>query len=444
MPSPMPVRVLSYVYLICAAALAAITLLWSRGPAVQFEYLLGAIGLVLLGSYAAVTKYKTGKDSHGEVSFIPYLTGIVLYPHWTTVCLVWISVTAVELTKKKHWLKRLFNSVQLLLATSSATLVYLYLGGVSLSIDSSFRFVPHSAGVITYLVVNSIAVAGVIALVEKRNIFTLVLESHRTSFVYDVFAIPGVYGVARAYTDWSWWGLIVTIVLLHGVRLMYQAKLQLENTNRELLELFVHTVEFRDPYTSGHSQRVARFSKIIARAIGLSSREVQRIGRAALLHDVGKIHEVFGPILGKPGKLTPEERAIMELHPVKSAELVSKLSDFEDIISDVRHHHERFDGKGYPDQLIGKSIPLGSRIIAFADTIDAMTTDRPYRAGMSPAEVREELLRCRGSQFDPDICDALLGSPVFSQLFDGSDDTGTLSITQVLGRVRRTRTPVPV
>jgi HD-GYP domain-containing protein (c-di-GMP phosphodiesterase class II) len=131
----------------------------------------------------------------------------------------------------------------------------------------------------------------------------------------------------------------------------------------------------------------------------------------------------------------------MELHPVKSAELVAKLSDFENIVPDVRHHHERYDGKGYPDQLAGTAIPLGSRIIAFADTIDAMVTDRPYRKGMSAEEVREELLRCSGSQFDPAICDALVNSHVYYQLFTQSDEEPILSITQVLDRVRRARTP---
>lgn len=430
--------------MVTLAAAAALVALWRRGDPVQTEYVWAALGLVGLGAYTAFTKYKTSRNSSGEVSFIPYITAIVLYPHWSTVCFIGLAVSSIEVGKKKHPLKQVFNSSQYVLASATATAAYLALGGVPLVVDSSFSFLPHTISVLTFLFVNSLAVAGVVALIEKKSILRSFVEINRSSLFYDLFAIPGVYGVARAYTDWSWWGLLITVLLLYGVRLMYQARLQLENTNRELLELFVHTVEFRDPYTSGHSQRVARYSKIIARAIGLSSKEIQRIGRAALLHDVGKIHEVFGPILSKPGKLTQEERAIMELHPVKSAELVSKLSDFEDIVADVRHHHERFDGQGYPDRLVGKSIPLGSRIIAFADTIDAMTTDRPYRKGMSADEVKEELLRCRGDQFDPEICDALINSPVYGQLFDGSEEGPSLSITQVLSRVRRTRTPVPV
>ena len=143
-------------------------------------------------------------------------------------------------------------------------------------------------------------------------------------------------------------------------------------------------LNLRDPYTSGHSQRVRKYSQIIASALQLPAKRIERIGIAALLHDVGKIDGIFVPILQKPGKLTPEERAIMELHPIKSAELVSRASQLADIVETVRHHHENWDGTGYPKSTRWSAIPLGSRIIMFADTIDAMTTDRPYRKALGP------------------------------------------------------------
>jgi len=156
---------------------------------------------------------------------------------------------------------------------------------------------------------------------------------------------------------------------------------------------------------------------VIARAVGLREKDIGRIVAAALLHDVGKIHEVFGPILSKPGRLTPEEQVIMRTHPVKSAELAGTVTKLRDVVPLIRHHHENWDGTGYPDGLKGEGIPLGSRIIMFADTIDAMTTDRPYRAALDATSVRKELLRFRGTQFDPQICDALLRSPEYSKLF---------------------------
>jgi HD-GYP domain-containing protein (c-di-GMP phosphodiesterase class II) len=107
----------------------------------------------------------------------------------------------------------------------------------------------------------------------------------------------------------------------------------------------------------------------------------------------------------------------MQTHPIKSAELVATVSHLKDIVAPVRHHHENWDGTGYPDGLAGEDIPLAARIVLFADTIDAMTTDRPYRKALGEAQVRAELAKCRGKQFDPAICDKLLASPMFGLLF---------------------------
>ena len=133
----------------------------------------------------------------------------------------------------------------------------------------------------------------------------------------------------------------------------------------------------------------------------------------------------------------------MELHPIKSAELVEKISALEDIVPDVLHHHENWDGTGYPHQLQGKEIPLGSRIIMFADTIDAMTTDRPYRKALGEADVRQEIIKYRGIQFEPEICDVLLASPEFKRLFDKDDSGRIKSLTQRLEKLVKSRVKTP-
>ena len=150
----------------------------------------------------------------------------------------------------------------------------------------------------------------------------------------------------------------------------------------------------------------------------MASRDVERVATAALLHDVGKIHEVFAPILRKPGKLTPDERVVMESHPIKSAELVQNVSHLQDVVLAIRNHHENWDGSGYPDGLSGESIPMWSRLIMIADTVDAMTTDRPYRAAMTEFEVRAELQKLKGRQFDPWMVDRLVASPLYPTLFE--------------------------
>jgi putative nucleotidyltransferase with HDIG domain len=196
----------------------------------------------------------------------------------------------------------------------------------------------------------------------------------------------------------------------------------LTKVTEELLDLMVAAIEARDPYTSGHSQRVSHASKIIARAIGLRPAEIERVGVAALLHDVGKIDEAFAPILAKEGRLTPEEWDIMKRHPIRSAELVGLLSSLKDVVPSVRNHHENWDGTGYPDGLKGTAIPQASRIIMFADTLDAMTTDRPYRKALSMDEAKAEIIKFRGRQFDPEICDRIVQPEVWAELYQSYAD----------------------
>lgn len=438
----MKTGVIAYVYAIVAASAASLVGAYLYEPNVQAEYLIGAGLLALVAFLSALFSYRVQGSTFGEVSFIPNLTAIVLYPSWATLLIVGAGTLMSESIKPKSGLKRAFNVAQIVFASSIATMAYKLLGGKPLLADSAFRALPHVVFVVLFLFVNTLSVAAVVGLAEGKSVLKTWYQGNVAGLPYDVIAIFAVYAFARAYVDWAGWGIVSLCVVVLGIRIAYQSKHQLETTNKELLELFVHTVEFRDPYTSGHSQRVSRFSRIIAQLIGLSPREIDRVAKAALLHDVGKIHEIFAPILQKPGRLTPEERAIMELHPIKSAELVAKMSELQDIVPAVRHHHENWNGTGYPDRLSGKEIPIGSRIIMFADTIDAMTTDRPYRKAMGEVEVREELAKFRGIQFDPEICDALVASPAFARLFDKNDSGNVHSLTQILEIVRkRVRTP---
>ena len=198
---------------------------------------------------------------------------------------------------------------------------------------------------------------------------------------------------------------------------------QLQNSGQELLQLMVKAIEARDPYTSGHSLRVSQLSRTVAIELGLPAREVEQIETAALLHDVGKIHEEFAPLLRKESRLTPEETALMQTHSTKSAALVGIISKFRGFIEDsVRHHHERWDGQGYPHGLTARDIPLGSRIILVSDTIDAMTTDRPYRKRLSLDVVIAELQKCKGTQFDPDVVETVITSVAVRRLISDTPD----------------------
>lgn len=162
------------------------------------------------------------------------------------------------------------------------------------------------------------------------------------------------------------------------------------------------TIVAKDKYTFGHCERVSTYAVMIAEAMGLELKEIQTILYSGLLHDIGKI-ELPKAVLNKIGRLTSEEFDLVRKHPINSANILEPLSGIDNLIDYVMHHHERYDGKGYPDGIVGENISLGARILCVADSFDAMVSDRPYRKSMSIEEAFLELERCSGSQFDPKI-----------------------------------------
>jgi HD-GYP domain-containing protein (c-di-GMP phosphodiesterase class II) len=418
-------RVRFYVVAVFLTAVAAFSLLYREAPIVDTAHLNAAVIMAVLGVFAELLVYQLPRGAGGSIAFIPYLSAALLAPAWSTVAAVAGAHLIAELLRKKAAIKRLFNLAQIALSSAASILLYRTLGGTSILTGVSPELTHAAAAVAlpglamaaVYFAVNSLLVNGAIALSENRSFADVVKQNSLSMVLYDVLACPVVFFMAWLYVRSGPAGAVVLAVPLFGVRQLYKTNIQLEQSSQDLLELMVKAIEARDPYTSGHSRRVAHYSRIICRALGLSNRQLERIATAALLHDVGKIHEVFAPILRKPDRLTPDEWAIMQTHPIKSAELVATVSQLRDLVAPVRHHHENWDGSGYPDGLAGESIPLASRIIIFADTIDAMTTDRPYREAMGETEVRAELAKCRGTQFDPVICERLLASPLFSLLF---------------------------
>jgi putative nucleotidyltransferase with HDIG domain len=184
----------------------------------------------------------------------------------------------------------------------------------------------------------------------------------------------------------------------------------LEKSYDFTLEAMGDALDLRDAETEGHSRRVTAYTIALAREMGLDPEQLRTIARGAFLHDIGKI-ATPDRILLKPGKLDAEETAIMRQHCALGYQLVRKIPFLRDASEIVYAHQETFDGTGYPRGLRGEQIPLGARIFAIADTLDAMTSDRPYRRGLSFTEARAEILRCSGSQFDPGIVKVFLGMP---------------------------------
>jgi HD-GYP domain-containing protein (c-di-GMP phosphodiesterase class II) len=374
----------------------------------------------------------------GSTSFIIHMASALLFGGWWGALVTAISTLVAELARGKPPVKLVFNVSQRILAVSLAALVYELLGG-SLPpayLDSAATFssqaVQRDLGLFfvlsfVYFLVNWTTVYSVIVLSSERAFREVWNLNTRGVLVYDLSASMVAVLVAWFYIRFDVWigfgslGLIGVIIPIVAVRHVYGLYHQLEHSGQELLQVMVKAIEARDPYTSGHSLRVSEMSRAVAVELGLPAREIEEVETAALLHDVGKIHEEFAPLLRKEGRLTDEETALMQTHSEKSAELVGIISKFHGSIQEaVRHHHERWDGQGYPYGLSRKNIPLGARIILIADTIDAMTTDRPYRKRLPLDVVIAELQKCKETQFDPELVDVVVASVAVRRLIGGT------------------------
>jgi putative nucleotidyltransferase with HDIG domain len=397
-------------------------------------------------------------QAKGSTSFIMHLAAGLLFGGFWSGLIAGISTLLGELARGNTAVKIVFNVAQRIVAIIAATLAYTYLGGhlppsylapgVTLSSDVLQRdlglFFLFAAA---YFLVNSALVSFVVAISSERAFREVWSLNTRGVLGYDIGASLISLLVAWLYTFVQRWvgfgsiGLVGVVLPIVAVRHIYGMYHQLQANGQELLQLMVKAIEARDPYTSGHSVRVSQLSRAIALELGLSTRELEQVETAALLHDVGKIHEEFAPLLRKEGRLTEQETALMQTHSTRSAELVGIISKFRGFIQDsVRHHHERWDGQGYPNGLSGNSIPLAARIILISDTVDAMTTDRPYRKRLPLEVVVAELQKCKGTQFDPTLVDVAVSSVAVRRLIAGGTAQG-INIEEGPLRSRRVSWP---
>jgi len=340
-----------------------------------------------------------------SVGFIPFIASVALFPHPWPMIIAGVTALVVDgFVRQKPAVRVVFNTAQFMLATGLASQVYLRLGGF-VSLDAfDLSLIPFGCLVGTFFVVNKGSVALAVAVSSGVSIRESWGRIGKDALGTDLFSSTLALVLVFLYVKLQLLGIAVLVFPLFLVRQLYQMNVQLTEELEEKLELMVKSMEARDPYTSGHSRRVSEYALAIARELKLSAEHVENIKRAALLHDVGKIYEEFAPLLRKEGKLTPEEMMTMRTHVVRSAQLVATAGKLRGAVEAmIKHHHENFDGTGYPDGLAGDEIPLGARIIMIADTIDAMTTDRPYRKAMSLSRAVEELEKYAVRQFDPGL-----------------------------------------
>lgn len=431
------------VYVGSVAVAAAALMVYAWGEASAFPGFWPSFVLLLVAFLLQVgSTIARGGHADGSLSFIVHqAAGLLFGPFWGGLVAA-VSTGFSQAASQRQPIKFVFNVSQRTLSLVAAVLCYRLLGG---SIPPSYltpgaAWVPSEvaidvlaffASAFTYFMLNSVLVSGAVAISKGKGLREVWTKISLWVLGYDIGASSLALLVCWVFLRFdsedglSKLGFLAIFLPIIAAKHIY-AKLntlqslydeldaaydKLEINASEQLEMMVKSIEARDPYTSGHSRRVAALSRSIALDLGLDHKLVDEIENAALLHDVGKIHAEFAPLLSKEGRLTEEEWEIMKTHATKSAELVALFSRFQgNVLNSVRWHHERWDGKGYPDGISGDAIPLGARIIMISDTIDAMSTDRPYRKALSFEKVVSELIKYRGIQFDPGLVDATINS----------------------------------
>ena len=389
-----------YVSAVCGVAIAMLVQAdWSLSS----EIIATVATLLLIAIISEAGSHRVGVGTvTSSVAFIPFLASIVLLgPEWAMAIGGMTLLISSSLFRRKSPVKVVFNGAKEVIAIGAAAHVYVFLGGVPSQIQFTPAIFSFLLAIVTYFALDQIIVAEAIALSTQ----TKVREAWGRMALHQVIDL-GTSSLALLltflYVQLNLWGALLVIIPVLLARHVYVMALRFEQVNRDLLELMVKSIEARDPYTSGHSVRVSRLARTMAEELGLSSRQIDNIAAAALLHDLGKMYQEFAPILRKESKLDAREMRLMQLHPVRGAELVGTVSSLRgEVQQAVRHHHEGFGGKGYPDRLKGEEIPLAARIISVVDTFDAMTSTRPYRKGLSRETAVAELKDKAGRQFDP-------------------------------------------
>jgi hypothetical protein len=403
--------------------LIAVSLL---GPAVALALALGGEAdwtrrqalfaglLTVLGVLAERHSLQLTHHTRISVNTAVYVAMLLILP-WSVVgALACLAIALAEVQQRRHpgsvdFPELLFNIGQGALYVSAGAAYYALLDGrwPTPRIGDLGSAIALVGGATVMHLVNT----GLVAVPGAIQVGSSPFRVWRQTFLLDLVphVVLTVVGAIAAVivTDQP---LALPLVVLPGL-LMQRAvrqSVQLRAETHEALASLVEVVELRDPYTAGHSRRVAETARALAESLGLTAEEADLIESAGRVHDLGKV-AVDPNVLMKTSKLDEDEWAQMKLHPVYGADVVAQFAAYREGTELVRHHHERVDGLGYPDGLAGDAIPLGARILAVADTFDALTSDRPYRRGMEVERATAILQEGAGTQWDERVVAALLG-----------------------------------
>lgn len=301
----------------------------------------------------------------------------------------------------------LFNLCALVLPIFIGNYFFIISGGNFNINNIMTNFIPIVIFSSTYLVINHFIISILLSLHTKKNVFFCFINNMRLALLNYIIMIPFGVIIAVVFNEFSYIGVLCLICPILLVRYTFSLYMDTNNEYKQTVNAFMHAIEARDKYTEGHSQRVAEISCKIAKKLGYGQWKVEQIRMAAMLHDIGKIG-ISDSILNKPGKLTDEEYSIIKQHPVIGNNIIKDIKNLKFAADIIEHHHERYDGRGYPSGKCGDELCLEVYIVQLADAIDAMATDRPYRKALSKEEIISEIQKNIGTQFNPKIANIYL------------------------------------
>ena len=311
------------------------------------------------------------------------------------------------LEKKNSWYKIVFNASQYALSVGIAGLTYQYIGGV-VGFQNFFKyFLPAALCAFSYCLINLILVTIVISLSQGGRITTVWRINFKGILPSYIAEAPLGFLMAVIYVQAGVLGILLFFLPLLLARRSFELYTKMRKVYLETIRALAAAIDAKDPYTKGHSERVSETSVALAQELNLTDKDIENIEYTALLHDIGKIG-IADNILGKNSSLTDKEFDKIKEHPIVGAKIIEPVDFLKNSYKAIYHHHEKYNGKGYPDGLKEKDIPLLSRIIAVADAYDAMGSDRPYRKKLNKVKILKELKDQSGKQFDPEVVKALI------------------------------------
>ena len=367
-------------------------------PSVNYLFL---FSFLMVFSHNASLFFNVSSSIFTSIKLPIILPGIaIIGPYWIALI---TYLLIFDFNKKTIWYKSLFNRSNFFLSIIFSGLLYEF----SIAyISENNVFISFLLASLGYYIINNLLLYFVLVFSNDaypENIIKYYSQLIKNVFVSYIFAVILFSG----YQHFGSIFLVLSLILIYIVKDFFYSKLQQMNTVTQVVESFLKVIDSKDDYTEGHCERVSKYAGTLCRKAGLKHNQIEKIVNMAKIHDIGKI-SVPDKILKSSGSLTDKEYGEMKKHSQHGYEILEDLDIFKEDLAIIKHHHERYDGNGYPDGLSGKEIPLGSRILAVCDAYDVMSTGRVYKPALTKKEIIAEFKKYSGKQFDPEFAEMMI------------------------------------